>query len=332
MTGKRERKQSVASTLAIDSEVFSALGEAEIHKQLQAFSRSTRVVVDPAGQRLLLRGADLAHHSADPYLNDYLHTLAVKVRHNDCANFYVRLADYDLCMEDSWTGYFVAQLLAERATKDPLVFVHLDDHTDMMSTLLIKTSEGLQDPGVGNRFDPVAPKDWEFAIGTGAIGIGSFVTALYYLPQPVHVIHINHMPDEHYLVYPGAIIHPLLPRVGFATLHRQPEESAKLLGTYTGGSDPMYLLSSIPQGRVIVHIDLDYFINDYNGNIGTTPARSVGELRERASVLMRAFFDGIRDIGIIVDRWIIATSPGFCCARHWRWLLDELSTRIKAVT
>lgn len=336
MTGEGDSALAVSSTFAIDREAFAALGEKLVRQQLQAFARSTRVEVDlENGARLLLRGTDLAHHTADPYLRDNVHMLPVEVNDDDYANFHAHLAEYDLCMEDSWTGYFVAQCLAERSTHEPLVFIHLDDHTDMMSTLLSLTSDGLKDPSIGERFDPVLPADWKSAIRSGAVGIGDFVTALYYLKQPVHVLHLNHVANSRYErhhIVPHTITHPLLPRVRFAAIDKRPRKSGGQLGTYIAGSSVKRLLNSLPKGRVIVHIDLDYFINDYNGNIDTAPARSVGELREHASILMMTFFDGIRSTGVSVDRWIIATSPGFCSARHWRWLLDELSTHIRAAT
>lgn len=333
VTGRRDNVNAPtnASNLTIDREALAVLGRTQVCEQLQAFARSTSVEVDPEGSRLLLRGTSLTHHDADPHLLNHVHTLAVDAFDDDFAGFHLQLVDYDLCMEDSWTGYFVAKYLTEQATHEPLVFIHLDDHTDMMSTLLIQTNGGLSDPSSGRPFDPIVPADWKSAIGGGAIGIGSFVTALYYLQQPVHVIHLNHAAyDRHdHRIFSQSITHPLLPQVRFATIQKRAVQSVDELGTYTSGSNVRRLLSMLPQGRVIVHIDLDYFINDYNGNIGTTPAMPIEKLRERASLLLTTFFEEIRTTGTIVERWIIATSPGFCSARHWRWLLDELSKNIK---
>jgi len=332
MTRTNRFEPAIESNLILDRDAYGKLGETQILEQLQTFARSTKIAIDGNRLQLVLCGADLSHHDADPHLLDNVSSLPVTVIEGEYAQFHARLSDYDLCMEDSWTGYFASRYLATQTPLEPLVFIHLDDHTDMMATLLVVTSDGLQDPSTCQPFDPARPDDWPPAIRGGAVGIGSFVTALYYLPQPVHVMHLNHEVNsryERYAVVRRGITQPLLPHVRFAGIGKRSRESTDQLGTYVGGSDAARLLCSIPKGRLIVHIDLDYFINDYNGNPGTEPALSLHALRENASELMRTFFDELARTGATVERWIIGTSPGFCAAHHWDWLLDALSAHIR---
>jgi len=333
VTRENEYAPAIKSALALDHDTYKDLGEAQVRAQLQTFARSTKIDVDQDQLRVVLRGTDLGHHRADPHLTDNVRSLPAPVIDGDYAAFRARLHEYDLCMEDSWTGYFASRCLqSQMLPEEPVVFVHLDDHTDMMPTLLTLTPDGLRDPHTCQIFDPAKPADWESAIRSGAIGIGSFVTALYYLPQTVHVMHLNHVASSHYKRYavvPRKVTQRLLPHAQFAGIGKQTRESIDQLGTYTGGADAAHLLRSVPQGRLIVHIDLDYFINDYNGNLGTKPAMSVDELRDNASKLMEKFFDELAPTSTMVERWIIATSPGFCSARHWDWLLNALSTYIK---
>lgn len=320
------------SILSINRKASTALGLKQAAADLQAFARSTRINVNFQRNEFQLRGTCLAHHDADPYLNEYMHLLPAKLINKDLAGFHAVLEEYDICAEDSWSGYFVSQWLKQQSTIEPLIFIHLDDHTDMMSTLLTFEANGLNDPGSGLYFDPAIPADWVSAISSGAIGIGSFVTALYYLQQPVHVLHLNHNADSnyqrHYIDELG-ISHPLLPKASFAAIQKSPKESDETLGTYISSTSPNKLLQDLPQGRIVAHIDLDYFINDFNGNIGQEPAQSVEEMRKKASLLMTKFFDELRVTGTKVERWIIGTSPGFCSARHWEWLLKELGQQIQ---
>ena len=88
-------------------------------------------------------------------------------------------------------------------------------------------------------------------------------------------------------------------------------------------------MGDMPRGRVFVHVDLDYFINDFNGNIGQIPVLSDAQLRQRAQQLLDDFVAGLREKNIQVERWIIATSPGFCAAKHWAWLLEKLREVIR---
>jgi hypothetical protein len=332
MNGANRFEPAIAP-LTLECDVYNELDKANAREQLQIFARSTKIAVDEDRLRLVLCGTDLRHHDADPYLHDNVSSLPAPVMEGEYARFHARLPAYDLCMEDSWTGYFVSRCLTTRALLEPLVFIHLDDHTDMMPTLLRLTADGLQDPSSCQPFDPTLPKDWSASIGSGSVGIGSFVTALYYLPQPVHVVHLNHVTNhlhERYAIAPRAVTHPLLPHVRFAGIEKRPQTSTDQLGTYVGGADVAHLLRSVPCGRLIVHVDLDYFINDYNGNPGSQPALSVDELRENASELMSAFFGELASTGATVERWIIGASPGFCSARHWKWLLDTLSMYLES--
>ena len=206
---------------------------------------------------------------------------------------------------------------------------------DMMSTLLVTSDDGLVDPGTGTIFDPASSANWERAIATGAIGIASFVTALYYLDRPVHVLHLNHdssLPGNPFCVVPQEIRDPLLPAASFATIDKQPEMEPDGFGTYVADTDAARLLKHAPSGgRVIVHVDLDYFINDYNGNIGSSPALTLDRSRSLALERMESFMNGLANSNLTVDRWVVATSPGFCCVRHWDWLLRELSRQVSSL-
>jgi hypothetical protein len=250
----------------------------------------------------------------------------------DYANFRAHLEKYDICLEDSWSGYFVARRLAERRTSEPLVLIHLDDHTDMMSTLLSLGSDGLRDPQTGRCFDPANPADWSSAIRSGAISIGSWLTALYYLDQAVHVRHLTHghncLDDGAHVVVPRTIAASGLPRARFVAIERQSGSTGSSLGTYWSSSDPIALFDRLPKGRVMVHADLDYFVNDYNGNVGARPEISAERLRKRGRARLDAFLEALGRHGISVERWLVSTSPGFCSVRHWHMLLTALAKAI----
>lgn len=233
-----------------------------------------------------------------------------------------------------WTGYFVAERYARAPLPDALTLVHLDDHTDLMSTLLVPSEHGLVDPTNGNRFDPLSPADWQAAIRSGAVGIGNFVTALYYASFPLHVRHLNNVPCSDYRCY-DVIAGRHAPRpvagLGFAAARKCPAPSPQRLGTYRGGRDPAQVFEALPPGRIIVHIDLDYFINDFNGNPQPGEVNTGTDAREAASKKLDAFLAVIQPHASRIDRWIVATSPGFCSAYHWPWLLGEIERGIRAL-
>lgn len=334
MTTNETRGSPVEPNVSLDGDRFLELGLETVEKQLQDFARSTQIEIDQEELRLTLCGTNLEHHNADPYLNQTNSTLLSILNKNQYGEYRKKKPNYDLCMEDSWSGFFIAQCISTWKKPDPIILLHLDDHTDMMDTLLLSTSEGLIDPGYNQLFNPAIPSHWLSAIQSGAIGIGSFVTALYYLPNVLHVLHLNHNPQRDYQIYSIAkrlAHHPLLPHAQFASIEKHDKAIENHLGTYKNSIDPEKLLQQIPNGRVIVHIDLDYFINDYNGNLGQTPELDIDAFQSRAEDRMDKFFNALADTNIAIERWIIATSPGFCSARHWDWILASLSERIKNI-
>lgn len=298
---------------------------------LRLFARSTKLSIDTAYSTVNLDGMSLAHYQADPELH---HT---SMQIPDCIDISVpdsfvhSTANLDLCLEDSWSGFFVARHLTSGAMGEPLVLIHLDDHTDMMSTLLRITEN---DEAADVRccvFDPSSPEHWVKAIGNGAVGIGSFVTALYYREELLHVLHLRERANDQYAlsdVYQSKINHQMIPGISFAdiTLDSAEEDVARL-GTYSRQADPLTLLNNLPTGRVIMHVDLDYFINDYNGNIDSKPEHPVAVARERAVLKMDALFHALNTHKVAVERWIVGVSPGFCGVSHWQWLLATLEER-----
>jgi hypothetical protein len=123
--------------------------------------------------------------------------------------------------------------------------------------------------------------------------------------------------------------YPLTGDLRFACLGQSPAATASK-DTYARNADPRRLLDDLPTGLLLVHIDLDYFVNDFNGNPGTHTIDIDREHRLLVIARMELLFEAIASTGRPVARWIVATSPGFCAYRHWSWLLQELGTRIAA--
>jgi hypothetical protein len=275
---------------------------------------------------LRMLGQDRRHHELDPWLGHGLARLGVAPE--AIPTYRRRGPRFDLCLEDSWSGWFLAPTLGSLAPDESLVLLHLDDHADLMPTLLVRQGPGTaRDPAAGRAFDPRLPEDWEMAIGSGAVTIGSWLTALVAVGPP-RAIHVRHLRPAGASMFPefrtlraGTVRHALLPGYAFVAAAR--DGAAR--GTCRAGSDPVETLAELPAGQIVVHVDLDYFVNDFNGNPGTAPTEP-----DRAAVLgrMDRFFAALRATRRPVRQWIVAASPGFCCARHWPWLLAALAARI----
>ncbi len=318
--------------LNLAEEIGGRIAPNDAAAELQGFARNTKVELDLKSRTLRLNGSDLSHHNADPHLSEHASNFDASLRRENLANFRKTYVDYDFCLEDNWSGYFLAQHLQKNPSNEPIVIVHLDDHTDMMPTLLTRRSGSLISPDSGREFSPDNPDNWTQAIASGAINIGSFLTALYYYRNPLHVLHLNHSSapaGRRTPVFAKSIEHSLLPGSEFAGIQKDRGDGAAL-GTYHGHANAHELLSDTPKGRVFVHVDLDYLVNDYNGNIGQIHPLSESNLVQQGRQLLAQFASALDASNLQVERWIIASSPGFCGAKHWHWLLEEIKNVIRS--
>jgi hypothetical protein len=276
-----------------------------------------------------LLGPDMSYQLVDPYLPGYLARIGLARR--DVHSYKWITERVDFCFEDSWTGYFIANRLS-RHYQDDLTIIHLDDHSDMMPTLLSLSGDVLTDPTTGAVFDPGCSGNWASAILSGAITIGNYMTPLYYSSSRIHVRHIrsSFQRCESRCIERQPLCYDLIPNRLFAAITKADSIGPGTVGSYFAAQNPERVLDESSCGWTIIHIDLDYFVNDLDGctrAVGYIPNPG---LRIRAAKKLERFFEALTNVGPKVDRWIIATSPGFCSAYHWEWLLSEIDLRIRA--
>lgn len=319
-----------AHLLRLSAGACKNLSEAQIRQELLPLIRSNFYSIDIDQLSVFIDGPDTSYHNLDPYLEMGLRYFGLDPETDNAGLFWSSGDAFDICMEDSWCGRFLAAHLQTAPGDAPLNIIHLDDHTDMMSTLMV-SGQPLINPLTDRIFRPTDPADWDDAITSGAIGIGSFLTAFYALNRPVHIMHLRDgvTAFEKYQVLPSVRTHELLEDASFFDIRLNQE--ADLTGrtqTYSSSSQITDLLKGTNSRRCVVHIDLDYFINDFNGNPVESGYRPDASLQSTAEQKMKVFFDGLQQFDMQIDRWMIATSPGFCSGHHWQFLVENLTTRI----
>ena len=319
--------------LRLDPALVATLGTAAVEERVRRFVRTVRFELVDHACAVRLLGPDVPYHRLDAWLADSLADYAPDLHLDDVVDFHRPEGPlpFCLCMEDSWTGRYVAEMLEGRARPDSLVVVHVDDHRDMMSTLLVRHGERLIDPVARTPFDPSRPDDWDAAIANGSIGIGSFLTPLFDAAGAVHIRHLDNTPGplRAFAVRTATVGDPLIRDARFASLELvDAGDAAGSAGTYVAAADPVQLLAAIPDGLVVVHIDLDYFVNDFNGNPGDPDRPLRAGATQAGLAKLDAFFDAVDASEVPVGRWIVGTSPGFCSALHWPPLLARIAGRI----
>jgi hypothetical protein len=299
---------------------------AELPRQLSAVFPNVRLRIHEGGTGFSLDGQSTRLLPLDPHLPRIAGRLGVGASPREILSFHASQDRFDLCFEDSWSAYIISKRLAGR-TVPSLVLLHLDDHRDMMPALLAQKDGGLINLATGASFDFHAPDSVAEAIVSGGLGIGSFLTPLYHVYEQVHVRHLR----DHPTTNPGVSqVIPTRQRVAFcpAADHialrwaRAEEDKGQVRGTYQGCDRIGPLLQDLPEGTLIVHLDLDGLINDYEGGHWLRPFERahIDQARHKLQQFCRA----VRALDRPVERWVVATSPGFCASRHWEELLDWL--------
>jgi hypothetical protein len=319
--------------LPLETNFSYKLTKTEIAKELLPIIRSNFSTVSDEKDSIKVEGPDTSYHTIDPFLENGLNYLNIPFDEKSMGMFFRKEPIFDICLEDSWSGLFLAKHLARGDNKSPLTILHLDDHTDMMSTLLLQNGVKLYDPILRQSFDPLEPESWISAIKSGAIGIGSFLTPLFILARPVHILHLKAGAGDKrvFNVTPRGKTHHLIKDISFFDI--QLEEMAVGFDvpyhSYISTEDAFELLAHIEENNeVVVHIDLDYFINDFNGNPIDKPYYPSASLQQIANNRLLTFFQALENTDINVNRWIVGTSPGFCSGFHWRFLLENLKMLI----
>jgi len=276
-----------------------------------------------------LLGPDMSYHRVDPYLSGYLRRMGLD--REDILSYKSSTERVDFCFEDCWTGYFIAERLSQHRQGDDLTIIHLDGHSDMMATLLCLSGDVLADPTSEAVFDPTCSSSWRSAIYSGSITIGNYMTPLYYSSSRIHIRHVSNYLQrcERHCIARAPRQYELIPNKQFAAITKLDSSGAGTVGSYFVAPGPERVLDEKASGWTIIHLDLDYFINDFNGSSRDAGYIPEPALRTSAAEKMDRFFDVLANVGLGVDRWIIATSPGFCSAYHWEWLLSEIDLHIR---
>ena len=203
-----------------------------------------------------------------------------------------------------------------------------------MPTLLQMKDGKLWYPQSGIIFEPQSQDAWRTGIRLGVLGIGNFMTALCYLSPNIHIRHLSHASPAtggtFGLDY-NPIAHWQVPEVSFAGITQNSDKLRGSAGSYCCSLNAASAFADLPACPLIVHIDLDYFINDFNGNpcnSGYVPDKS---LRTQARNRVDEMFSVLSHLRSRIVSWVVAASPGFCSAHHWDWLCDIIAENIQSI-
>jgi hypothetical protein len=292
--------------------------------------RLVDIKTEPEGLQVHLSWPDYAAYYIDPDLKQGLAWWHREMTVRQLPFERVQRGRYQLSLNDSWTLYawsnWLARRLSESGLPEEVVILHIDDHRDCMTPLLFRQAGNQYTDALSHQpFDLLKPTTVQQAIESGAIAVGSFMPPfLHQLPR----IQLRHLLPSHRLATAfragslatvdeaDALLCPSCqrPAVEFDVAHstgRQYLPTAKL---------DEFLVDLSPRAAVLLHVDMDYFSNRYDGDsdwhhhpaVHNPPA---SEVYQRISEVFSRVVAAVPATQI--EDITVALSPGFFPAEFW---------------
>lgn len=228
---------------------------------------------------------------------------------------------------DTWTLHSWSEWIARSGLRPgaPLTILHVDDHRDLGTPRLFESGAGLVDAITGRSFDLADPQSVRAAVESGGVGMGSFLTPVLHRHPQADVRQLGQAPKVRATVdcsfelgteaddflAPGAL------RPSVALRETSPGTGP---GRYRTTADPEKWAENVGPGPVLLHVDMDYFNNRYDGD---------GDWRDRPEILdpdldevlvqVDRLTAALRSAGLVsrIEDAVIAFSPGFFPAELW---------------
>jgi hypothetical protein len=305
------------------------------------FGTDQAVECDRRGEDWILRltpPEDAAMY-VDPRLSEGLEWWGLK-RLTDIPTARRRLSTHLLALNDAWSLLSWSRWLV---TQNPegvreLLVLHVDDHEDLASPLLFFEAGALTDAITGKSVDLRIPESVESAIMSGAIGMGSFITPLLATVPTVHIRHLSSRPSPQHpgswsisaATRPDTLIAPGRQRLKCSW--KDPGHPPTGSSTYQVSASTSEWVRDLPTCPVLLHIDLDYFSNRFDGDSAwQTRSRRHDPPIEEVLAAVGQTVDAIEAaLTRRVDDVSVGICPGFFPAELWAPTCEALSTRLAA--
>lgn len=229
---------------------------------------------------------------------------------------------YDTWTLHSWSEWFAREGLEAGET---LTILHADDHRDLGSPRLFRRNGIWHDPITGRPFEFDDPQSVRSAVESGAIGMGSFLTPVLHRFPDADVRQLGQAPKVKTTVdYRIELaIHTddfLEPGAERPAVRLEPTGDAPGPGRYRVTDDPEGWVEEVRPGPVLLHVDMDYFNNRYDGDGDWRDRKEVLDPdRENVLAAIDRMTSTLKNAGLVsrIGDAVIAFSPGFFPAELW---------------
>ena len=310
--------------------------EVERHAILRDYfcDKDASAVLTPKGWELNLYWSNDHVRYVDPHLSVGLDWWGGGIQCSDMVAARRRSGRILSTLYDTWTLYSWSQWLATKTVLDveSVVILHVDDHRDISTPRLFIEEEGLLDPFSNSFVDITTPDSVHSAILSGAIGMGSFLTPFLHALPFAEVRHLCKSPKvQRTQDYKISLIEEcdtfLADSAHRPAIRLEAQPSVLGPGCYRITSDVNAWLKDIGHSPLLLHIDMDYFNNRYNGDSDWQMEKcnfdpSLNIILTKIDELIESLRDA--GYGPHIEDIVVAFSPGFFPAEYWSIASDHL--------
>jgi len=256
-----------------------------------------------------------------------------------CRGFFLSLHDCWSLL--SWSEWMQRTIQRNGQAPGNVTILHVDDHTDLMSPLLVSSGKHLEDMITSDIVRLSEPESVSHAVQSGAIGVGSFIAPFLHEFERATFLHLvkptrRHPKDVASSLYATHTLDTLLrpqgcrPALGIEESIPS-ERGGRKLGQYIKATRLASLLEHHDGGPILLHIDMDFCNNRFDGDSDwqrkdgrhDPPTEdvlaSIAELFE--SLASSPASSDVEDI-------TIALSPGFFPAELWKPSIESVERNL----
>ncbi|MGX5805046.1 hypothetical protein ACWGS9_27885 [Bradyrhizobium sp. Arg314] len=317
--------------------------EAERHAALRDYfcDIDGEATLTHAGWDITLRWPGGADRHVDPRLMEGLTwwdddvTLSTMV-HARRRRGRILSALYDTWTLHSWSEWVSRQQVSQH---EKLLVLHVDDHRDLGSPRLFNSGGAWIDSISGRSCRLDQPNTVLDAIESGAIGMGSFMTPFLHAFPATEVRQLCQPPKasstQDFTIELTSVQDTLINRhLSRPAIRLSDITSGEHRGRYRLTNNLTEWLDELGDRRILLHIDMDYFNNRYDGDTdwGQRAARldppinqvltKIDEVTDALARMVRA--EQLVDI-------VVAYSPGFFPAEFWGTATQRLIPQLDRI-
>ena len=261
----------------------------------------------------------------------------LSIRKGNIKDYCVITDNNCLCLSECWLPYAWSCIRSREVTPlKHLTILHIDDHSDLMSPFISYDKDWSFDLLTGKEVSFADPYTIKSAVQSGAITIGSMLTPIARSAEITRVLHLKQRVDqkrESHFTFVPKYDEDFYEPVRRAVLnYSQPELSSDNL--YVRSSKIEELLPYIGKDEtLILHIDMDYFNNRYNGSTDWTECDQhidINMAKQKEMMLSLCHALGRLNQLHRIENVLIGISPSFYPVEYWKDGLHYLFKQLNA--